>query len=91
MVYIISKPTRRELRENLAESASKTNLPGTRGVLRRTEEAVEVGERLRREEGSDDIPVLAVSGDAPESKQARIDLAIRSGFKSDPEAAQEYV
>ncbi len=88
MVYIISKPTRRELRENLAESRTQTNLRGTRGRARNAEEAVEIADRLRREEGTDDIPVMAVDGESAESKQARIDLAIRNGFKADPEAVE---
>lgn len=90
MVYIIRKSTSRELRENLAESRTQTNIPGVRGRVRNTEEAVEVGDRLRREEGMDDIAPIAVRGDSDGSHQARIDLAQRLGidaYKRDPERA----
>ncbi len=91
MVYIISKPTRRELRENLAESRTQTNLPGVRGKVRNTEEAIEVADRLRREEGLDDIPVVAVDGESKESKQARIEIAQRAGFAADPERVERFM
>ncbi len=90
MVYIISRKTSRELRENLAESSTKSTFHGVRGRLRNGEEAVEVGERLRREEGSDDIPVLAVEGDSNDSYIARVDLAMRlpmEEYRKDPERA----
>lgn len=84
-MYIVSKPTRRELQERLAETASRSSQPAARGVVRRTEEAHDVSERIRRETGEE--IVLAVAGDAPESKQARIELAQRTpGMTHDPEA-----
>lgn len=88
MAYIISKPTRRELQERLRETAARNPQPTVRGVMRRTEEAFEVSERLRRETGEE--PILAVDGDAPESVQARIEIAQRIG-STDPERDQEFM
>lgn len=88
MVHIIVKPTRGERDAAMAESASRSTIPGVRGVVRRTEEAVEVSRQIERESGHE--PTIAVSGDAPESKQARMELAIRMGSR-DPERDQAYV
>ena len=90
MPYLIFRKTSRELRENLAESRTQTNLSGARGRVRNAEEAVEVADRLRREEGSDDIPAIAVQGDSKDSIQARIDLAQRlpmAEYRAAPERA----
>ncbi len=88
MPGFIFKPTRRELREQLAESASRSSQPSAKGVLRRTEEAFEVQERIERESGK--TVILSVAGDAPESKQARIEIAERVGSK-DPERDEKYM
>ena len=86
-MHIISKPTRREQSERLAESASRSTLRAA-GVVRRTEEAFEVSERNRRETGQE--LVLAVDANAPESVLARIEIAQRMGYK-DPEGVQEVM
>lgn len=88
MVHIIVKPTRGERDAAMAESASRSTLPGVRGVVRRTEEAVEMSRLIERESGQE--PTIGVSGDAPESKQARIELAQRMGSR-DPERDERYV
>ena len=88
MPYFISKPTRREQAEKLAESRARSSQPRAAGVVRRTEEAFEVSERIRRETGQE--PVLAVDASAPESVLARIEVAQRMGFK-DPESVQELM
>lgn len=85
-MYIISRPTSRELHERLAESRVRSSQPAARGTVRRTEEAHDISERIRRETGQE--PVLAVDASAPESIQARIEIAQRMGFK-DPESVQE--
>jgi len=56
--------------------------------LRAREERRDIAERpIRRETGEE--PTLAVDREAPESVQARIELAQRAGFTADPEAVQE--
>lgn len=88
MVYIISKKTSRELHEHLAETAARSSQPGVRGELRTTEEAHDVQRRLERESGEAFVKPFAVSGDAPESKQAERELMERAGIK--PESVEEY-
>lgn len=87
-MYFIVKPTRREQAEKLAESRSRSTQPAARGVVRRTEEAFEVSERIRRETGTE--PILAVAADAPESVQARMEIAQRMG-STDPERDERYM
>lgn len=89
MVYIISRKTSRELRDSLAESASKSQHPNVRGVVRRTEEAHDIERRLSKEGEAFERP-FSVDANAPESVQARIELAERMGSK-DPERDQEYM
>ncbi len=84
-MYFIVRPTRREQAEKLAESRARSSQPGASGVVRRTEEAFEVSERIRRETGRE--VTLAVDAEAPESKAARIEIAERMGF-TDPERVQ---
>ena len=86
-MHIISKPTRREQQERLRETASRSPVPAA-GVVRRTEEAFEISERIRRETGKE--LVYAVDGDAPESVQARIEIAQRIGSK-DPERDERWM
>ena len=88
MPYFISKPTSRELQERLRETASRSSQRNAQGVVRRTEEAYEVSERMRRETGQE--PVLSVDPDAPESRQARIETAQRLGSQ-DPERDERYM
>lgn len=85
-MHIISKPTRRELQERLAESAQGRR--DVRAVVRTTEEAHDVQRRLERESGEAFVKPFAVSGDAPESKQAERELMERSGVS--PESVEEY-
>ena len=87
MPYFISKPTSRELRERLAESQRGDSR--IRGRARTTEEAHDIERRLAREGESFDKPFL-VAADAPESKQARIDLAARINPR-DPESIEGIV
>ena len=87
MPYIIRRPTSRELRDDLRASARGDSR--IRGVTRTTEEAHDIERRLSREGERFEKPFL-VSGEAPESRQARIELAMRSGIPSvmrDPEKA----
>ncbi len=86
MPYFISKPTQRELRERLAES--KGSRRDVRAVVRTTEEAHDVQRRLERETGEPFVKPFAVSGDAPESRQAERELMERSGIR--PEQVEEY-
>lgn len=88
MVYIISRKTSRELQEHLSETASRSAQPGVRGELRTTEEAHDVQRRLERETGEAFTRPFAVSGNAPESKQAERELMERSGIR--PEAVEEF-
>ena len=85
MAYFIFRPTRRELRENLAESQRGDS--SIRGRTRTTEEAHDIERRLSRE-GEEFTRPFAVSNEAPESKQARIELTERfdhEALKRDPE------
>lgn len=83
----VSRPTSRELRERLAESQRGDE--SIRGRTRNTEEAHDIERRLAREGESFDRPFRVVA-DAPESKQARIEIAERMGAK-DPESVERYV
>ena len=87
MPYFISRPTSRELRENLRASARGDSR--IRGVARTTEEAHDIERRMSRE-GEEFTKPYLVSGEAKESYQARIDLARRSNIPhvmADPEKA----
>ena len=86
-MHIISRPTSRELRDNLRASARGDSR--IRGKTRTTEEAHDIERRLSRE-GEEFRKPFLVSGDAPESRQARIEIAIRMGSK-DPEHDERYV
>jgi hypothetical protein len=81
-MHIISRPTRREREERLAESRAKSGERGIEGVVRRTEEAYEV-QRQRAREGKPFDKPYAVSADAPESIQAEREVLQRAGL--DPE------
>lgn len=85
MPYFISKPTRRELQERLAETAARSTMRGVRGELRRTEEAYEVQRRLERETGEPFTKPFAVSGDSPEAIQAERETLVKAGI--DPDSA----
>ena len=79
MAHLISKPTRREREERLAESRARSGIPNVEGVVRRTEEAYEI-ERARAKEGKAFDRPYAVSGNSPEAKQAEAELMVRSGL-----------
>ncbi len=85
-MYIISKPTQRELHEKLAES--KGSRRDVRGVTRTTDEAHDVQRRLERESGEAFEKPFAVSGSSPEAKQAEREVMERAGIK--PESVEEY-
>ena len=82
MPYFISKPTRREREERLAESRAKSGERGIEGVVRRTEEAYEI-QRQRAKEGKPFDKPYAVDGNAPESIQAERELVQRAGIDPD--------
>lgn len=87
MPGFVFRPTSRELRDNLRASARGDSR--IRGRTRTTEEAHDIERRLSREGESFERPYL-VAADAPESRQARIETAIRLGSK-DPERDERYV
>lgn len=88
-MYIISRPTRRETQERLAESQRGNS--SIRGRVRNLEEAEAVQRRLEVEHGEAFEKPFVIDADAPESKQARIEIAERLGFKADPEAVEKFV
>ena len=85
MAYFISKPTRRELQERLAESQRGDSR--IRGRTRTTEEAHDLERRLSHE-GEDFERPFVVDPNAPESKQAERELMERSGIN--PASVEEY-
>ncbi len=87
MPYFNSKPTSRELTERLRASARGDSRIA--GRVRTTEEAHDI-ERRRAREGVEFVQPYAVDANAPESRQARIDMAIRLGSK-DPERDEKYI
>ena len=84
-MYFIVKPTRREREERLRESAARSSQPGVRGVVRSLEEAHDM-QRQHEREGEAFTRPYAVSGDAPESKQAEAETMLRAGIN--PETGQ---
>ncbi len=87
MPYFNSKPTSRELTERLRASARGDSRIA--GRVRTTEEAHDI-ERRRCREGHEFTQPYAVDANAPESRQARIEMAQRMGSK-DPERDEKYV
>lgn len=87
MVYIIRRPTSRELRDDLRASARGDSR--IRGRTRTTEEAHDIERRLSREGEQFERP-FSVDANAPESRQARIELAERIGSK-DPEKDERWM
>ena len=87
MPYFISRPTSRELRENLRASARGDSR--VRGRTRTTEEAHDIARRLERE-GEAFTKPFWVDDNAPESRQARIEIAQRIG-STDPERDERYM
>lgn len=88
MPGFIFRKTSRELRDDLRASARGE--PRILGRARTTEEAHDIERRLERETGREMPKPLLVSNEAPESHQARVELAQRSGLEyamRDPERA----
>ena len=81
MVYIISRPTRREAEEKRRESLAREGLNPRkfRGTASSAEEAHDTQRRLERE-GETFDKVWAIDKASRESKQADSDLKIRSGI-----------
>jgi hypothetical protein len=87
-MHIISRPTRREREERLAESRAKSSERNIEGVVRRTEEAYEI-QRQRAREGKPFDRPYAVSGDSPEARQAEAELIARTGVSE--EVVERYM
>ena len=87
MVYIISKPTRREAEERRREGLAKARLSPKRyrGTASCAEEAHDVQRGLERD-GETFDKLWEVSGDSKEAKQANEDLMLRS--KINPETME---
>ena len=81
MVYIITKPTRREAEQRRREGLAKAGLSPRRyrGTASAVDEAHDVQRALEREGETFDKP-WAVSGDSKEGKQAHEDMMLRSGI-----------
>ncbi len=81
MVYIISKPTRREAEENRREGLAKAGLSPKRhrGTARSLEEAHDTQRGLERE-GETFDKFWQVSGDSADAKQANQDVMLRQGI-----------
>jgi len=79
MVYIISKPTRREAESQRREGLAKAGLSRARyrGTARTAEEAHDTQRALERE-GEVFDKLWVVSGDSPEAKQAYQDEMLRA-------------
>ncbi len=86
-MYFIVRKTTREREADLQES--RRGDQRIEGRVRTSEEAMEVSEKRERQGMSFDKP-YRVSADAPESRQARIEIAERMGSK-DPERDEKYV
>ena len=84
MVYIISKPTRREAEERRREGLAKAGLSPRRyrGTARTTEEAHDIQRGLERE-GETFDKLWEVSGDSADAKQANEDMMVRQGVNPD--------
>jgi len=81
MVYIISKPTRREAEASRREGLAKAGLSPRRfrGMASCAEEAHDTQRALERE-GEPFDKLWEVSEDSPEAKQAHEDLMLRTGI-----------
>lgn len=81
-MQIISRPTRREREERLAESRTQSSQRNVEGVVRATEEAHDIQRQREREGHAFDRP-YAVSGNAVESKRAEAEVMLRAGATHD--------
>ena len=81
MVYIITRPTRREAEASRRESLAKAGLSPRRyrGTARTAEEAHDTQRALQRE-GEKFDKLWEVSGDSPEAKQADQDEKLKAGI-----------
>lgn len=81
MVYIITKPTRREAESQRRESLARRGLSPTRyrGTARTVEEAHDLQRGLERE-GEPFDKLWEVSGQSPDAKQAHQDEMLRAGI-----------
>ncbi len=84
MVYVISRPTRREAESRRQESLARGGLSPERyrGTARTVEEAHDLQRGLERQ-GETFDKLWQVSGDSADAKQADQDMLLRSGI--DPE------
>jgi hypothetical protein len=80
MVYIISKPTRREAEASRREALAREGLSPKRyrGTARTVEEAHDIQRSLEREGETFDKP-WAIDNDSADAKQADTDLKLRNG------------
>ena len=87
MVYIITKPTRREAEERRRESLAQAGLSPKRyrGTARTAEEAHDTQKALERE-GEKFDKLWVVDGDSPEAKQAGQDELLHN--KINPETME---
>ena len=81
MVYIITRPTRREAEASRRESLAKAGLSPKRyrGTAGSVDEAHDKQRALERD-GETFDKLWAVKGDSKEAKQANEDLMLRSGI-----------
>ena len=81
MVYLISKPTRREAEASRREGLAKAGLSPKRyrGTAGSVDEAHDVQRGLERE-GETFDKLWAVDGDSKEAQQANEDLMLRTGI-----------
>jgi hypothetical protein len=81
MVYIISKPTRREAEASRREGLAKAGLSPRRfrGTARTAEEAHDTQRALERD-GEPFDKLWQVSGDSPEAKQAEQDELLKANI-----------
>ena len=81
MVYIISKPSRREAEAQRQENMARRGLSPRRyrGTARSLDEAHDVQRGLERE-GETFDKLWEVSGESPEAKQADQDMKLRAGI-----------
>ncbi len=90
MVYIISKPTRREAEERRREGLAKARLSSKRyrGTASCVEEAHDVQRGLERE-GEKFDKLWEVSGDSKEAKEADEKLMLRQGINPETDELLE--
>ncbi len=90
MVYIISKPTRREAEASRREGLAKAGLSPKRyrGTASCAEEAHDTQRALERD-GEPFDKLWEVSGDSKEAKQADDDMKLRAGINPETDELLE--